>query len=31
MFLDENYIFLPISPELRVADLIEMTADAIKL
>ncbi|CAD8190077.1 unnamed protein product [Paramecium pentaurelia] len=31
MFLDEYYIFLPISPELRVADLIEMAAGAIKL
>ncbi|CAK64481.1 unnamed protein product (macronuclear) [Paramecium tetraurelia] len=31
MFPDEFYIFLPISPELRVADLIEMAAEAIKL
>lgn len=31
MFLNEYYIYLPISPELRVADLIEMAADVIKL
>ncbi|CAD8208908.1 unnamed protein product [Paramecium octaurelia] len=31
MFLNELYIFLPISPELRVADLIEMAAEVINL
>lgn len=31
MFLNEFYIFLPITPELRVSDLIDMAAEAIKL
>lgn len=29
--MDEFYIFLPISPELRIAELIEMAAENIKL
>ncbi|CAD8099608.1 unnamed protein product [Paramecium primaurelia] len=31
MFLNEFYIYLPTSPELRVADLIQMAAEVIKL
>lgn len=31
MFLNELYLFLPVSPELRVADLIEIAAESIKL
>lgn len=29
--MDDFYIFLPISPELRVAELLEMAAENIKL
>lgn len=29
--MDEFYIFLPISPELRIAELIEMAAENLKL
>lgn len=29
--MDDFYIFLPISPELRVAELLEMAAENVKL